>query len=148
MAVLQQFLMIAQNYGKAGKKIKRRDAKLVFSFLEKVLTALDENPSLDSLSHEQVKLTDYLPIRVEWASLIYLYVDLCMKDKQYRSVLFGFGSKSDEDVVKKISSELVDLESHLLKPLLLQKPEIQSLIDGMHEGFRLYFNDQSIFKIS
>lgn len=73
----------------------------------------------------------------ELTSVVYLYADLCLQDKQYGSVLFGFGRKKDPQIEAMIAGELQRVQTGAIAaqdPLL---PGSALLAQAITDGYRL-----------
>ncbi len=78
---------------------------------------------------------------VELLSLAYLYVSLCMSDKNYGSYLLGFGRRKESSIAARVSDDLIDLQLNVLKPLQGEFPLNRLLINALQDGYRMYFDE-------
>lgn len=53
-------------------------------------------------------------LKEEYYNLLLLYIQLCLKDKQYRSVFFGLGKKKPQNLRKKIKNEFLAVQMQFL----------------------------------
>ncbi len=76
----------------------------------------------------------------ELLNLIYLYVGLCMKDKNYGSIILGIGRKKDSTIASKISDDFVEFQMNLLSQGPDGKEGHGILIKALLDGYRMYFD--------
>lgn len=146
MGELQNWLVSAKDGNPASER--RRAIRSLDQFFNdnKLLKALDIDflpPGLSENKQAPEYRKQYL-LYAELLNLIYLYTKLCMNDKNYGSVLFGFGRHSDKRISEKITQEYVDLQLNLLKEDSETKAGYKFLIKALMDGFKMYFDNNFV----
>lgn len=80
----------------------------------------EECGRIESIEEVREKLVDgtALPVMWEWANLVYHYMYLCERDKNFGSILFGFGRRKPQDIRDRINVRLGAVAHDYTQPWL------------------------------
>ncbi|HHX37163.1 MAG TPA: hypothetical protein GX717_04190 [Clostridiaceae bacterium] len=150
LGFFQELLMLAKN--PQSKRTMRRVDKIMRGFFQEksfqAVVLLDDTEQTVSATELLYKKNLYLTaLYHEFLNVVYLYTKLSMNDKNYGSILFGFGRKKDASIAEKVSGEFIDLEVNLLDPFKNTYYGYDLIIKVLHDGYRAYFDTNFIIDV-
>lgn len=133
-----QLLLTLTRDNRLRRVQKKTSRELQSFFNQKALHPVLNGSALPGGSELRTQWPD--PVHIlyeELTSVVYLYTDLCLQDKQYGSVLFGFGRKKDTQIEAMIAAELKQIQ---VAAIALQDPPLPGsalLTRAMEDGYRM-----------
>ncbi|MGI6077981.1 MAG: DUF6553 family protein [Fastidiosipilaceae bacterium] len=143
LGFFQDILLMTKNQQTKGS-LRKFDKTIRSFFLNKKMKSIIHMENYDT-----IVIGDYIDWKEniyvaalyhELLNVVYLYTKLSMTDRNYGSILFGFGRKKDSTIAEKISSEFINMQINGLSLLKESFYGYNLIIKVLHDGYRTYFD--------